>query len=439
MVTVLDTPRIDDAEAARKSQLLRSVLRTMVALDLFGFTASLFDTRNDLRMSFLFYVPILLGIFGLGQAVRRGHVVFAAWSVSIFFWILIAIVTLVFGGMQGLNAANFGVCAVLVGSVVSGRAGVIVAVVSSAWCALVALLEINHALPTQLGSYSPINSWAALTVALVLMTVLMRNAIDSLRVARDEAVATAAERDAALRRSLQAQKMELAGNLASGVAHDFNNLLTVISSVSAGLRTDMGSDRIDERAMLDDLDDATARAALMTRQLLSLARSGPSELVDIDLNEQVCAFGPLLQRLVGSTITVEVRTAPGAVVRATQVGIEQILLNLAVNARDAMPNGGPLAIEVRVEDDDVRLLVTDGGIGMDAATRDRIFTPFFTTKPSGTGLGLATVRDRVAQFGGTITVDSEPGRGTAFAVRLARAAAPAYPKNGLNRQTLSPS
>jgi signal transduction histidine kinase/ActR/RegA family two-component response regulator len=310
----------------------------------------------------------------------------------------------------------------LIGTVVSGRAGLTLAIVSSVWCGFVALLELRHALPPQLGpSYSPINAWSAVTVTLIFAMVLLRNGLDSLRAMHAQQVILAAQRDEALRRSIQSQKMELVGNLAGGVAHDFNNLLSVIGSVSELLRSELGG-REAEREMLDDLDEATSRAVLMTRQLLSFTRTEPSELSDVDVGEEVRAIAPMLRRLVGPAIAVDIEAPQGAIVRATRVGLEQVLLNLAVNARDAMPSGGTLGIHVQVDEDAVRVAVKDTGVGMDEPTRARIFEPFFTTKSTGTGLGLATVRERVVEFGGTITVESERGAGSVFALRLTRAA-----------------
>jgi len=418
-----------EEEKARKTLFLRSVLRTLVLLAALGFIASLFDSRNNVYVGVAFYAPIFLGIYGLHFALRRGRVLLAAWSVSVFFWVIIAIVTLFFGGLQGQNAGTFVVCTMLIGSVVGGRAAIGLAAISCAWCAFIAILEREHALPPQLGpSYSPINAWSALTVSIILTTVLMRKALESLREMHAKAVASAAERDEALRRSIQAQKMELVGNLAGGVAHDFNNLLSVISSVSEGLRSAHDPARVEEAEMLDELDDATSRAVLITRQLLSFGRSQHDVMADVDLDEQVRAMAPMLERLMGPNITVEVQSDPAAVVRATRVGLEQVLLNLAVNARESMPEGGSLRVEVHVEPETVRLLVKDTGIGMDAATKERIFAPFYTTKASGTGLGLATVREKVEQFGGAITVDTAPGRGSTFEIRLTRAAGVSLPE-----------
>ncbi len=421
MKTLSLTEGMPEAEKARKVRLLTSVLRTMVVMGALGLVAAIVDGRNDTRVTLSFYAPVFLGIFWLSRAVRRGRVEAVAWSVSLFFWMIIAFVTLFFGGLQGENAACFGVCTMLVGSVVGGRAAVALAAASSSWCALIAVLETHHALPAPLGHYSAINSWTAITVALVMISVLLRNSLDSMREMHEQAQESAAQRDEALRRSIQAQKMELVGNLASGVAHDFNNLLSVISSASESLRAELGPGRSGGVELLDDLDAATSRAVLMTRQLLSFGGNQPGDLTRVDLGETVQAFGPMLPRLIGAKIAVDLQIDPGAVVLASRVGIEQVLLNLAVNARDAMPKGGRLSLQVRVDEASVRLLVSDSGVGMDAATRARIFAPFFSTKATGTGLGLATVSETVTRFGGTIRVQSEPGQGSTFEICLARA------------------
>jgi signal transduction histidine kinase len=413
-------PGVFEEERARKVRLLSSVLRAMVVMGAIALVAALIDARNDLRVTLGFYLGVFSGIFWLWRAARNGRVEAAAWSVSLFFWVLVAFVTLFFNGLQGENAAAFGVCTMLAGSLVGGRAAVAVAVLSSAWCALIAALEMRGALPAPLGHYSPVNSWSAITVTLIMISVLLRNSMDSMRAMHARAQESAAQRDEALRRSIQAQKMELVGNLASGVAHDFNNLLLVIANVSESLREELGTTRTVATTQLDELDAATSRAVLLTRQLLSFGRNQPNELTRIDLGEVVRAFGPMLPRLIGSHIKVDLRVDADAFVMASRVGVEQVLLNLAVNARDAMPDGGRLELRVRALDD-VRLTVTDSGVGMDADTQARIFTPFFSTKATGTGLGLATVHETVSRFGGTIRVESEPGRGSTFEFCFARA------------------
>ena len=231
----------------------------------------------------------------------------------------------------------------------------------------------------------------------------------------------------------QAQKMEAIGRLAGGVAHDFNNLLTVIVSYASMLEEahDAGDQRRDDAT---EIRRAGERANAITRQLLTLSRHSIVAPASLDLAEIVAAFVPMLRRLVGEQVML---VAPPNVVPpviADRGQLEQVLMNLAVNARDAMPAGGRLTIETSpIELDEeaaamraIRpgrytvLAVTDTGTGIDLDTQRRIFDPFFTTKEAGTGtgLGLAIVHGIVSQAGGSITVYSEPGHGTTFRVYL---------------------
>jgi PAS domain S-box-containing protein len=236
---------------------------------------------------------------------------------------------------------------------------------------------------------------------------------------------------------LQAQKMDAIGRLAGGVAHDFNNLLTAIGGYAELVSVTLEpSDPRNEA--VDGIRQATNQAASLTKQLLAFSRSQELRPAVIDLSQVVTNIGPMLRRILTERIELIVRpTEEPCRTLADRSQVEAILINLAVNARDAMVNGGTLTIETsNVElDEDYRLhhtqvlpgqyamlVVSDTGVGMDEATMARIFEPFFTTKPpgSGTGLGLATVYGTVKQSGGYIWVYSEPGRGTTFKVYFPR-------------------
>jgi PAS domain S-box-containing protein len=234
-------------------------------------------------------------------------------------------------------------------------------------------------------------------------------------------------------RLYQAQKLDAVGRLAGGVAHDFNNLLTIITVHSGFLRGSLEPQQAGLRSDVEAIERAAERAASLTQQLLAFGRKQVLQPRIVDLNAIVVDTNKMLHRLIGEHI--EVVTALGSDlwdVKADPGQVEQVLVNLALNARDAMADGGTLTIrtanvspaQVPTDEADaafVVLSVADSGCGMDAATRARIFEPFFTTKASdGTGLGLASVYGIVAQSGGFIDVTSVLGEGTTMAVYLPR-------------------
>jgi two-component system, cell cycle sensor histidine kinase and response regulator CckA len=234
---------------------------------------------------------------------------------------------------------------------------------------------------------------------------------------------------------LQAQKMEAVGRLAGGVAHDFNNLLTVITGYSDLL---LGGRELSEsqRSALQEIRRSAERGGGLTHQLLAFSRRQPLQARSVNLNELLLQVEKMLRRLIGEDI--ELVTVPAATrdaVEADPGRLEQVIMNLVVNARDAMPNGGKLTLEtatVRVSGDFfarqldvkpgdfVRLSITDTGTGMDEETKAHLFEPFFTTKTPGrgTGLGLATAYGIIRQSGGAIDIVSAPGQGTTVRIYL---------------------
>jgi len=243
------------------------------------------------------------------------------------------------------------------------------------------------------------------------------------------------EQKALERQLLMAQKMEAVGQLAGGLAHDFNNLLAIISS-RAMLVMDDPCERTHVIAQADEIARATRRAATLTRQLLALSRKQVLEPVVLNLNALLTELGDMLPHLVGKKIETRIITAPGlGLVKVDRGQFEQVVLNLSINARDAMPDGGCLVLETTNVKLDVNqparqllmkagryvvLSVSDTGVGMDLETQEHIFEPFFTTKErgKGTGLGLAMVYGIVQQSGGHLSVNSSPGTGTSFKIFL---------------------
>ncbi len=231
----------------------------------------------------------------------------------------------------------------------------------------------------------------------------------------------------------QSQKMEAVGRLAGGVAHDFNNLLGIVTACSELL-----SARVDAegREYIDNIREAAKRGASLTRQLLAFSRRQPANTQLLDLNDRLREVSKLLRPLMGDDVEVTlVPRSLSTIIEADAGQLDQVVLNLAVNARDAMPKGGRLVLETGVFDFDelfarehpsmgagryVMLAISDNGLGMDDATKSRIFEPFFTTKEvgKGTGLGLATVYGIVKQWGGHIWVYTEMGHGTTFKIYL---------------------
>jgi signal transduction histidine kinase/ActR/RegA family two-component response regulator len=271
----------------------------------------------------------------------------------------------------------------------------------------------------------------------------------TLTAAFNEMVAQIEQRDADLRSEVkdrehaeeqlrQGQKMEAVGRLAGGVAHDFNNLLGVILGYSEML---LGQELLPQhRRKMEEIHKAGKRAAALTRQLLAFSRKQVLAPKVLDLNFLVTEFTRMLPRVLGEDVKLEIREGPQlGQVKADPGQLEQILMNLAVNARDAMPAGGLITIATRnvalhgaaVADGPpagsfVMLTVSDTGSGMDAETRSHVFEPFFTTKPQGqgTGLGLATVYGIMKQSDGYIEIESAPGRGTTFRLYFPRTDAP---------------
>ena len=245
------------------------------------------------------------------------------------------------------------------------------------------------------------------------------------------------QRRRAERQLLQTQKLEAIGRLAGGIAHDFNNLMAVVLGSGGLLEKRIPAD--DPRhPLIESILQAGGRAAKLTQQLLAFGRAQPLAREQIGLNDVVRDIAKIVERVLGERVVVELRLDPDAGdVRADRGQLEQVVMNLAVNARDAMPNGGTVTLATAREPvtdarslelggieagEYARLEVTDTGVGMNEATLAQVFEPFFTTKETGkgTGLGLATVYGIVKQLGGSVVARSKPGQGSRFTIHLPR-------------------
>ena len=244
----------------------------------------------------------------------------------------------------------------------------------------------------------------------------------------------------------QSQKMEAVGRLAGGIAHDFNNILTAIKGYSSFLKMSIKKSH-DLFSDVDEIEKAADRAATLTHQLLAFSRKQILKPEVLDLNSVITGLGSMLRRLIIEDIELVTRLKPGlGRVKADPGQIEQVIMNLIVNGRDAMTAGGKLIIEtddVAMDDSplgvaSVKITVTDRGIGMSPEVMAHVFEPFFTTKEQGkgTGLGLSTVYGIISQSGGHIGVESVPGQGTNFIIHLPRLMSCVEPKTTLDPQNL---
>ncbi|MBL8867294.1 MAG: response regulator [Planctomycetia bacterium] len=280
-------------------------------------------------------------------------------------------------------------------------------------------LLIGFSLPEPWGyAFVALGALAIASIAWIgVLRVRVRQQMEQIRVH----FAKEAELESRLR---QGQKLEAIGQLAGGIAHDFNNLLTVINGCSELLGQTLSAGHPGQD-LLADIRRAGDRATALTGQLLLFSRQRPVDLVPVDLNVAIADAVRLLGRVLGETVSVETRFEPDLPSVRADIGlVHQVIVNLAVNARDAMPGGGTIRIHTdRIDDDGkvrARLSVVDTGVGMDDSIQRKIFEPFFTTKEigQGTGLGLATVYGIVQALGGEIRFRSRLGKGTTFEIDL---------------------
>ncbi|MDX2009574.1 MAG: HAMP domain-containing sensor histidine kinase [Myxococcaceae bacterium] len=393
-----------------------SVVRAMATGTLVVVGLSLFDDANVISFTVLFYSPLMAGLVASAALIHRGFVSLVGWTTSLLLWATISVALVFFGGLKSNSAMAFVVAMTVAGSVVSGRAGLVVGALSGASAGIVLFLESSGRLPVPLTPTSTFNSFISVAGTLVVSGWLLTLSLRSLERALDAERAAAKERDLAHASALRAQRLESVGRLAAGVSHDLNNVLSVVQLTSEALGLEA---RQNERVLplVDDLRRAADNATLLSRRMVGMSRVGGSAPEHLDVGVTMEQFAPLMRRLlpVGVTLRLEVKTKLS--IFASRSALEHVLLNLVLNARDAMPHGGTIDLVVEGSE----LAVRDTGIGMTAEVRAKLFTPFFTTRENGNGLGLANVAELVASMGARIDVESEPGKGSTFRVSFASA------------------
>lgn len=432
----------------RQATLLQLMLLGLAGMSLVSLPVNLFTPGSLLLRLILFaaHLSVLLCAVLALSAVRHGLMGRAVGLTVAGLEIALTVVMLI-NGLSNSPVPIFALALPLtMAGLLAGRRALILAALGSALAVgLVILLEglsppLAGLLPP--GSLPPAFLWITFVVILVVLSLFLEAFGMALRASLAELGATNQQLEAELvrRRQLEEQllatrRLESLGRMAGGIAHDFNNMLTAIGAYTSMAVEQLPSDS-PVREDLNGSLKATERAAGLTRQLLAFARRQRFEPRVFDLNELLNESSSLLRRLMGDTIELELRLAPAAsLIRGDPGQIEQVLVNLAANARDAMPEGGRLTIELQnvTLDQDyadrrvgviagryVVLTVSDTGVGMDQAVQERVFEPFFTTKEAGrgTGLGLATCYGIINQHNGAIWLYSELKRGTTFKIHL---------------------
>ncbi len=423
-------------ELARLTRLMHMALVVGIAIDLVAgpLVASLLSPRPGLALALN---ALLLVVFvGLLVLTRRGRARLAAWLLVILLWLYLSAMLWWFGGLRAPSLVTF-FALVLVAALILGPRGSAVALALSFSVSLAALLAEKAGLLPAAPAPSTLLIWVLFLINLFAVVILAHLAFAELRRANLSLQAEAGQhrREEETRRRLeeqlrQSQKLEAVGRLAGGVAHDFNNLLMVITGHGELLRRGLEAED-PHRRKLNQIMSAADRASRLVRQLLAFSRSQALEPQQVDLDALVSEAARMLRPLLGSNISLTTRLqAESGQVWVDPGKIEQVIINLALNARDAMADGGRLDIGTETRDVDdagpappgryVVLSVRDTGAGMDARTRSRVFEPFFTTNSTGqrSGLGLAMAYGIVQQSGGLIDVESERGHGTAFHIHL---------------------
>ena len=429
---------LDQVERAERAGTARAILLVGTGLLAVGLVLSIALSPRPVTNHAPYALMLVAHLTALAL-IRRGATRVGLVMFTVVYVAIVLMALAVAGG--SLSPAGFVLAPIVLftGLTLGGRAAILTAGAASAGMVGVLLLGDLGWLPPAT-SEGPPQVWLVAAISLIVIGAMLNVALRIVRESRLKAVEAQRAREELERRLIQARRLEGVGRLAAGVAHDFNNVLTVIFAEVTRLTARDRSTTT--AAAADNIREAANRASALTRQLLSAGRRQLRALERVELGDLVHQLERLLAKLVGDDIRLEVTAEAPAVVSADRTELEQVVLNLVTNGRDAMPDGGALGIRIGVAPAELRarttlggdrsavfLAVTDTGCGITPEVRDRLFEPFFTTKElgKGTGLGLATVEGIVNQVGGSIVIDTEIGAGTTFTVVLPEAEPVAVP------------
>jgi len=421
---------VQGAERAPVSSGLRSSLDRVLKISLGVLVASALIVPGHMPLAVLVMHAAFLCVVGASYALLRAHRDRASVAVlSGASWAVSTAAMFAFGGVRSPVLFVYLPIVVIAGMFWSERALLGLAAASVASVVLALYLGMLGALPRPLAPLTEPRMVVIFCGSLAMTAALLTMAFHHMSSMRRELMRSSTLSEDLEHRLETAERFDSIGRVAGGVAHDFNNLLAIISTSAALLEKQLAKDSAGYQ-FAREIADAGARASNLSRRLLAFGRvrNRPGPAPRVRLDDVLSEMTTILSRLAGPRCQVAVHAgARFSTVRVDRAEIEQILCNLAQNAGEAMPGGGPVTFTTedvgpaRNAPDAaayVRLVVEDRGIGMDEETRSRIFEPFFTTKESGTGLGLSTVRDIVRRHGGKIRVESAPGSGSRFEVLL---------------------
>jgi signal transduction histidine kinase/ActR/RegA family two-component response regulator len=413
---ILAPPPLDGDERSERINTLHRLVVTGLVLLAVMLLASIALRPSEAWQHFPY--AGMLAEHALVLAILRRRHLRTAVALHAALYLAVVIVAMVLqGGVRAPAGFVLPPIVLLVGLTWNARAALVTALAASASMLGLVVLEQQGRIQGIVAQQEPIRMWMVATGALAITGVILHVALSILHRSRAELVAKEEARRALEERLEQSRRIEAVGRLAAGVAHDFGNLLTVISAYVGQL----GRHRDPEvLAAAAATREAAERGSSLTRQLLAYGRGQVREPEAVDVQEFLRSHEKLFARFLGDDVRLllDLEATP-AVARVDRTQLEQVMLNLISNARDALPGGGAVVLRTRSAPDTVRISVTDTGLGMSAEVQARIFEPFFSTKGRrGTGLGLATVRSIVEESGGRVEVESTLGRGSSFTIVL---------------------